>query len=83
MQSPLPGVPVIPDRRPGVGALGGVHAALSHARDAIAVLPWDAPFVPASLIRALRATGEADDADAVLPTGGNGSRWGAEPLCAW
>jgi molybdopterin-guanine dinucleotide biosynthesis protein A len=77
----LPGVRVIADVRKGVGALGGVHAALSGAPDAVAVLSWDAPFVPGPLMRALRDAGEADDADAAMPS--SDSRWGFEPLCAW
>ena len=77
----LPGVPVIGDLRTGVGALGGVHAALLQAADAVAVLSWDAPFVPGALMRALRAEGEAGDADAAMPS--SDSPWGFEPLCAW
>ncbi|MFI5310235.1 MAG: molybdenum cofactor guanylyltransferase [Gemmatimonadales bacterium] len=77
----LPGVPVVRDRRPGTGALGGLHAALVHADDAILVLAWDAPFVPAGLLRALRDAGEFEDADAAVPL--SDSAWGFEPLCAW
>src|SRR5690242_7667168 len=62
----LPGTRVAGDVRPSQGALGGVHAALSSVRDAALVLPWDAPFVPGSLLRALRAAGEEAGADAAV-----------------
>lgn len=80
----LPGVRTRADVRPGLGALGGLHAALTHAGGAILLVAWDMPFVPAALLRALRAHGEAEDecADAVLPSS-DGSRRGVEPLCAW
>ncbi|HEY2849023.1 MAG TPA: molybdenum cofactor guanylyltransferase [Gemmatimonadaceae bacterium] len=77
----IPGVPAFADLRTGVGPLGGLHAALSHARDAALVLAWDAPFVPAGLMRALRNAGEAQAAGAAVPT--SHSLWGFEPLCAW
>jgi molybdopterin-guanine dinucleotide biosynthesis protein A len=81
----IPGIRVVPDLRGGAGALGGVHAALAYARetarDAIAVLAWDSPFVPGALMRALRDSGENAGVDAAVPT--SGSPWGFEPLCAW
>jgi molybdopterin-guanine dinucleotide biosynthesis protein A len=77
----LPGARVVADLRPGAGALGGIHTALSNARGAVLVLAWDSPFVPAALMRALRDAGETADADAAVPT--SGSPWGFEPLCAW
>jgi molybdopterin-guanine dinucleotide biosynthesis protein A len=77
----LRGVATHPDVRPGTGALGGLHAALTHASAPILLVAWDMPFVPSSLLRALRARGEAG-ADAVLPES-DGSRRGVEPLCAW
>lgn len=82
----LPGVRTCSDVRPGEGALGGLHAvltheALTHAASAIVLVAWDMPFVPAALLRALRARGERG-ADAVLSES-DGSRRGVEPLCAW
>lgn len=78
----LPGVPVRPDVRPGLGSLGGLHAALAHAGGTdVLVLPWDMPFVPPGLMAALRATGESLDVDAVLAEGDGPG--GIEPLCAW
>ncbi len=77
----IPGTRVAADIRTGAGALGGLHAALSNARDAALVLAWDSPFVPAALMRALREAGETAGADAAVPT--SSSPWGFEPLCAW
>lgn len=78
----LPGARVMTDLRPGEGALGGVHAALAHAATDILLVAWDMPFVPAALLAALRARGEALGEDAVLPES-EGSGRGVEPLCAW
>ncbi|MEX2182076.1 MAG: molybdenum cofactor guanylyltransferase [Gemmatimonadaceae bacterium] len=77
----LPGVRTVRDVRTGAGALGGLHAALTHAATPILLVAWDMPFVPAPLLRALRERGERG-ADAVLPES-DGSRRGVEPLCAW
>ena len=77
----IPGIRAIADVRKGAGPLGGVHAALASARDAVLVLPWDTPFVPAPLMRALREAGERAGADAAVPL--SHSLWGFEPLCAW
>lgn len=78
----LPGVRTATDVRLGEGALGGLHAALSHAGGAGAlVVAWDMPFVEPGLLRALRALGEAG-ADAAVPESETSGR-GVEPLCAW
>ena len=66
--------------RPGIGSLGGIHAALVHAATAVIVVAWDMPFVPEGLLAELRARGE--DADVVAPESGS-SRRGLEPLCAY
>lgn len=80
----LPGVAVAGDVRRGDGSLGGVHAALVHTGTPVLVVAWDMPFVPAALLRRLRALGEADvDAEvgAVLPA--SRMHRGIEPMCAW
>jgi len=77
----LPDVPCVADVRPGLGGLGGIHAALVHAGSPVLVVAWDMPFVPASLLAELRAMAERDGADAAVPE--SGSRRGLEPLCAW
>lgn len=78
----LPGVRVAADVRVGEGALGGLHAALARAGTDVLLVAWDMPFVSAALLRMMRARGEAEGVDAVLPESG-GSRRGVEPLCAW
>jgi molybdopterin-guanine dinucleotide biosynthesis protein A len=78
----LAGVPIVRDARVGAGALGGLHAALARVRGDVMTLPWDAPFVPGSLLRALREAGELAGADAAVPAS-RVSPWGFEPLCAW
>jgi molybdopterin-guanine dinucleotide biosynthesis protein A len=76
----LPDVRVERDVRPGIGSLGGIHAALVHAATAVIVVAWDMPFVPSGLLVELRSLGE--DADVVAPESGS-SRRGLEPLCAY
>ena len=78
----LPGVRIEGDVRRGEGALGGLHAALSHAGTDILAVAWDMPFVPTDLLVAMRARGERDGVDAVLPASERSGR-GVEPLCAW
>lgn len=78
----LPGVRTAADVRRGEGALGGLHAALSHASGhAVLVVAWDMPFASEGLLRALRATGE-QGFDAIVPESETSGR-GVEPLCAW
>jgi molybdenum cofactor guanylyltransferase len=69
----------VADRTPGLGALGGLQAAMAHAGTPLLVVAWDMPFVSASLLRELRARGERG-ALAVVPEGSDGR---PEPLCAW
>lgn len=75
----LSGVRCAADVRPGLGALGGIHAALVHSGGAVLVVAWDMPFVRGALLRELRAIGT--DADAAVPE--SGSRRGLEPMCAY
>ncbi len=76
----LPGDPRVADVRPENGSLGGLHAALWHAKGAVLVVAWDMPFVSVGLLGHLRSLGEGG-VDAVLPA--SGSRRGLEPMCAW
>jgi molybdopterin-guanine dinucleotide biosynthesis protein A len=76
----LPGVRVVRDLVPEAGALGGIHAALSHARESVIVVAWDMPFVVPGLLAELRALGEAGALAAAPASGGPAA---AEPLCAW
>ena len=75
----LPGVRVCGDVRPGLGSLGGIHAALVHAVGPVLVVAWDMPFVPGRLLAELRDAGAG--ADVAVPE--SGSRRGVEPLCAY
>lgn len=95
----LPHVRTARDVRAGAGALGGLHAALTHAAAPILLVAWDMPFVSPALLGELRRLGEVSDApDAMImsseiafpvaPTDAvlpesDGSRRGVEPLCAW
>ena len=73
-----PDLQVVADVIPGGGSLVGIWTAIAVAQEAVVVLGWDMPFVPAALLRELieRAPGY----DAFLPESG-GPR-GLEPLCA-
>ena len=68
------------DLRPGLGAIGGIHAALGASDGDVVVVAWDMPFVSRALVAALRSASAG--VDAVVPERA-GSRWGVEPLCAW
>lgn len=78
----LPGVRTERDVRTGLGALGGLHAALAHAGTDVLLVAWDMPFVSAALLGEMRRLGEEASADVVIPES-DGSRRGVEPLCAW
>ena len=74
------GLPTRPDTRPGLGALGGIHAALLWAREAgrpgILAVACDMPFLdPALLVRILERAA-AGDVDVVAPESG-GRRGGS------
>lgn len=75
----VPGARRVADRTPGLGALGGLQAAMAHAGTPLLVVAWDMPFVSAPLLQELRARGERG-ALAVVPEGPDGR---PEPLCAW
>lgn len=77
----LPGVRCAPDVLPGLGSLGGIHAALAHARGPVLVVAWDMPFVTAPLLADLRALGTAPGVDAAVPE--SDSKRGVEPMCAY
>jgi molybdopterin-guanine dinucleotide biosynthesis protein A len=69
---------VVADVRPGLGALGGLHTAVSLGPAPVVVAAWDMPFVTTGLLTAL--AGGLAEADACLPE--SGGRRGVEPLCA-
>jgi molybdopterin-guanine dinucleotide biosynthesis protein A len=79
-------LPTKPDRIPGLGALGGLHAALHWAaeedRPGILAVACDMPFVSTALLQRLLEEAQAHDGpDVVVPE--SGSRRGLEPLCAY
>jgi molybdenum cofactor guanylyltransferase len=80
---PLPryedrGAPVVPDRVPDAGPLGGLQAALHALGDGgpALVLGVDMPFVTVQALAALLAWGEGHDAAVPVPDDG------PQPLCA-
>ena len=73
-----PDLRVVPDVRPGLGALGGIYTAVVAAPAPVVLVAWDMPFVSEALLRRL-AEGLREH-DAFLP--GSGGRRGVEPLCA-
>jgi molybdopterin-guanine dinucleotide biosynthesis protein A len=80
------GVPVIEDRYPNCGPLGGLHAALQEASAAaprrdVFLLACDMPFVSPALVRFLATLGSSihsETAWACVPR----MNEGLEPLCA-
>ncbi len=71
------GVRAIRDSVPGCGPLGGLHAALTAAReDAVFVVACDMPYVTAAFGEYLRSL--AGDVDVVVPR----TERGYHPLCA-
>ena len=74
------GYPVLPDRRPGAGPVGGIESALSYtAADWNLVLACDMPGISAAFLRGLLDAAERLDADALVPAGPSGR---LEPLSA-
>lgn len=73
------GLPVVEDLRVGLGALGGLHAALLSCRaEWAAVVACDLPFVTGELLSRL-ASMRSDENDAVVPLQEDGR---VQPLCA-
>jgi molybdopterin-guanine dinucleotide biosynthesis protein A len=71
------GLPVIPDLRPGDGALGALRTAVHAAQtDRTLVMACDMPFVSEALLKFLVDEGQA--ADIAIPR----TARGYEPLCA-
>lgn len=73
-----PDLPVLPDREPGRGTLGGIFTAVCAGSGPVLVTAWDLPFLDRTLLKALvdRSAGF----DAFLPES-TGPRK-LEPLCA-
>jgi molybdopterin-guanine dinucleotide biosynthesis protein A len=73
-----PGLRVVPDIRPGFGALSGIYTAVVAAPAPVVLAAWDMPFVSPDLVRALAAG--LDSHDAYVPE--SEGPHGMEPLCA-
>ncbi len=72
-------LPLVADRRPGRGALGGLYTAIASARQPhIAVVACDMPFASAPLLSAAEQILEKDGADVVIAR----TEEGFEPLHA-
>lgn len=72
------GLPVLPDRHPGRGAVGGIHAALLHAaHPAVLCVACDMPHIAAGVLELLLSTDTAG-VDALVPRVGGRP----EPLLA-
>ncbi len=76
----LPDVRSAGDVRPGMGSLGGIHAAIVRAGGPVIAVAWDMPFISVDLLREMRRVA-TPDIDVVVPE--SGSRRGVEPLCAY
>ena len=76
-RAPAVDVPVVADRIPGAGSLGGLYTALMDApTDQVLVIACDMPFLTAPFLRRLAARGV--DVDVAVPR----SAAGRHPLCA-
>jgi molybdenum cofactor guanylyltransferase len=74
------GYPVVPDRTPGAGPLGGIETALSHtAADWNLVVACDMPGISAAFLSSLLGAAESLGADVLIPAGASGR---LEPLSA-
>lgn len=72
--------PVVADRRPHNGPLGGVETALSHTTaEWNLIVACDMPNVRAAMLSAVLNRAEESDADCLIPLSGAGRM---EPLCA-
>ncbi len=74
------GLPVLPDRFPGEGPLGGILTALADsAADWNLIVACDMPEVTAPALERLLIAAERHDGDVLVPAGPSGL---LEPLCA-
>lgn len=65
------GDPVVPDMAPGLGPLGGLHAALARVETPYAFCcPGDAPLLDAGLVQRLAVALEREQADVAMPHDG-------------
>lgn len=78
LATPSGPVAILPDRKPGLGPLSGVHAALAAMEsEAVLVLACDLPFVTPQFLRGL-VEALTSDVEAVVPRPASGT----VPVCA-
>ena len=70
------GLPVLPDRHPGLGPLGGLHTALGQTAAPVLLLACDLPFLTPDFLRHLAS--RRGPHQAVVPY----TAAGLQPLCA-
>ena len=74
------GFRVVPDRRPGLGPLAGIHTALCESPAAWnLIVACDLPAISGDFLKRLKAAAEASASDFLIPAGPSGH---LEPLCA-
>ena len=76
---------LVPDLKPGRGALGGLYTAIASAsHPTVAVVACDMPFASADLLRAASRLLVEEEADVVIPRAEQGGKSGEgyEPLHA-
>jgi molybdenum cofactor guanylyltransferase len=72
-------LPIIADRWPGAGPLGGIATALASARlEWCVILACDLPYLTKDWLEYLPSKAEESEADSIVPE----SARGMEPLCA-
>jgi molybdenum cofactor guanylyltransferase len=77
------GTRLVPDIVPGLGPLGGIHAALTHAHsDAVCVIACDMPYVTGAFVSRLFAALPGNDVEDVAAIVVPQTDRGYHPLCA-
>lgn len=81
-QLKLPGWPILTDKVPGCGPLGGIASAFDTISDDLFVLACDLPGVEAPLFKRMKGLFEAEKPRMLLPRTRDGNEWRTQPLCA-
>lgn len=81
-QLKLPGWPVLFDKVPGCGPLGGLAAAFDAIADDLFVLACDLPFLEAPLLKRMTDIFLAEKPRVLIPRTRDGNDWRVQPLCA-
>jgi molybdenum cofactor guanylyltransferase len=81
-QLKLPGWPMLVDKIPGCGPLGGLAAAFDAINDDLFVLACDLPHLEAPLLKRMVEIFAAEKPRVLLPRTRDGDEWRLQPLCA-